>query len=547
MNKLIFRTLFMMIFGVLLFAYIFPWKTYDIHVPFTWKEYRLGLDLQWGIELDYKVDLDDAKKSEDYNKAKESEIIEWLKSIVDKRIESLNINDSVITSASYGWEQHIIVQIPLKWNSSLENQKNIEAAKQAIGKVVKIEFKELRWTITQDDKNQRKQLAQDILSEVTTSSYDFFVTANKYKLSKENIDIGTLDLEKIKQITDFEWEIASGIAGQVIEAKWVWNFSFDDGYWIVQWVVWDDSKVNSVNYIFVTASPSEWKPASDNTWRVLNDTYFKTSSVQFNEAFQPMIELTFNDEWADIFGELTSRLVGQPIAIFVGWENLTAPTVNEPILSGRAVITGDYTPESAKQLSTDINTWVVPAPIYLTSEQSIDSKLGSQSLQKLVLAWVVGFILIFIFLIYVYRISWLLASVSLFIYVMLILAIVKTLWIVLTLASVAGLILSIGMAIDANILIFERIKDEFKNTTSLVSASNQWFKKSWSAIWDSNITGFIVALILFIFGINLIKWFGLMLGLGILVSLVSVYWVSRVLVFLAAAEAKNKKYFIWKE
>ncbi len=546
MNKLVFRLFMMVVLGIMILWYVFPWSSYGITVPFTGKDYKLGLDLQWGIELDYKVDLEEAKQAEDFNSTKQNEIIEWLKSIIDKRIETLNINDSVITSANYGWEQHIIVQIPLKGNSSLENKKNIEAAKEAIGKVVKIEFKELRGEITESDRRERRELADTIFKEISNSGYDFFVTANKYKLSEENVDIGTLDLDRIKELTAFSGSIAPGLASEIITAKWIGTFSFDDGYWIVEWNS-GESWVDSVNYIYLTSEPSNWVSAADSTGRILNDSYFVNSSVQFNEAFQPMVELTFNSDGADIFGELTSRLVGQPIAIFVGWENLTAPTVNEPILSGRAVVTGNYTPESAKELSTNINTWVVPAPIYLTSEQSIDSKLGASSLEKLVIAWVTGFILIFLFLIYIYRISGLLASVSLFIYVMIILAVVKTLGITLTLASVAGLILSIGMAIDANILIFERIKDEFKNTTSLKEASRKWFKKSWSAIWDSNITGFIVALILFIFGINLIKGFWFMLGLGILVSLLSVYWVSRILVFLAAEVTSSKLNFIGKK
>lgn len=546
MKTLALRIFGMLLLVVILLAYIFPWSSYGITVPFSSREYRLGLDLQWGIELDYKVDLEEAKSKQDYNKSTETEIIEWLKSIIDKRIESLNINDSVITSASYGWEQHIIVQIPLKWNSSLENNKNIEAAKQAIGKVVKIEFKELRGEASEQDKQERKDLANTILAEVAASNYDFFVTANKYKISQENIDIGTLDLEKIKEVTQFDGEISAGLASEIIAADGVGNFSFDNGYWIVEWIE-TDGVVKNVNYIFVTAQPSVWKPAADSNGRVLTDAYFVASSVQFNEAFVPHIELTFNDQGAEIFGELTTRLVGQPIAIFVWWENLTAPTVNEPILSWRASVTGDYTPESAKQLSNDINTWVVPAPIYLTSQQSIDSKLWAASLEKLVIAGVAGFVLIFIFLIAIYRVSGLMASISLLVYVMILLSIIKMLGIVLTLASVAGLILSIGMAIDANILIFERIKDEFKNTTNLHTASEAGFKKSWSAIWDSNITGLIVSLILFIFGINLIKWFGLMLGLGIMVSLVSVYWVSRVLVFLVAKNTKNSRAFIGKK
>ena len=165
----------------------------------------------------------------------------------------------------------------------------------------------------------------------------------------------------------------------------------------------------------------------------------------------------------------------QQIAIFVGWELLTAPNVNEAIYSWKAVITGNYTSEEARELSQNINTWVVPAPIYLTSEQTIDSKLWSQSLEKLVVAGTWGFALILVFLIVVYRWAGCVAAVSLFLYVMMILSIVKLLGIVLTLASIAGLILSIGIAIDANILIFERIRDELKKWMDIPTATQSGF------------------------------------------------------------------------
>jgi preprotein translocase subunit SecD len=234
------------------------------------------------------------------------------------------------------------------------------------------------------------------------------------------------------------------------------------------------------------------------------------------------------------------------MAIFVWWELLTAPNINEPILTWRAVVTWRYDIPEANKLAMDINTWVVPAPIYLTSEKSIDSKLWKSSLNKLIYSGLTGFLLIFIFLIWIYRLSGFLASVALVLYVIIILAIVKILWITLTLASIAGLILSIWMAIDANILIFERIRDELNNWEKISQSAKIWFKKSWSAIWDSNVTGLIVAMILFIFWINMIKWFGLMLGLWILVSLFSVMWISRILIFLAAEKSKSTKVFLWK-
>ena len=507
--------------------FVFPWHNYGLNVPYTGKDYRLGLDLQWGIELDYKVDLEEVKKEEDYSNAKEQQIIEWLKSIIDKRVQTLNINDSVITSASYGWDQHIIVQIPLKGNDSFENKENIKKAKDAIGKVVKIEFKELRTEITEEDKAERKTIAEAILKEVQNSAYDFSVAADKAELVYENIEVGSSALvSEIYGLTD-----ETPKSNEIIETEW--------GFLILS-----ELKEDKYEYIFINKSPSAWKPAADSKGRILNDKYFVNSSVQFNQAYQPMVELVFNDDGAEIFGELTTKLVGQQIAIFVGGELLTAPNVNEPILSGKAVITGQYTPEEAKKLSTNINTGVVPAPIFLTSEKTIDSKLGAKSLEKLIVAGIAGFVIIFFFLIAIYRAAGVMASISLFLYVMLVLSIIKALGIVLTLASIAGLILSIGMAIDANILIFERIKVELGKGHKMKEAAKTGFKKSWSAIWDSNVTGFIVAMILFIFGINLIKWFGLMLALWIMVSLFTAMYVSRVLVIFLADTFTDKWLFI---
>ena len=526
MKNLLFRLLFILIAGGLLFIYIFPWSNYGIQMPFTGKDYRLGLDLQGWIELDYKVDLSEASQEEGYNNARENEIVEGLKSIIDKRVETLKINDSVITTATYAGEKHIIVQIPLKGNSSFENNENIQRAKEAIWKVVKIEFKEIRNEVTQEDIEQRYQIVTDIIQELETSEYKFSLTAEKFQNNYENVEIweswNIWDLFKIDELKSKE----------IIETE--------NGY-----LVLSELKGTVYEYIFVSKEPSMWKPAADSQGRILNDKYFVTSSVQYDQNFNAMVELVFNTEGAKIFGELTTRLSGQQIAIFVGWELLTAPNVNQPILTGKAVITGSYTWEEAKKLSNDINTWVVPAPIYLTSEKTIDSKIWAESLEKLVIAWISGFIIIFIFLISIYRFSGLIASIALLLYIVLVLTIIKAFGVVLTLASIAGLILSIGMAIDANILIFERIKVELKKGKNLVDSTSIWFKQSWSAIWDSNFTGLIVALILFVFGVNMIKGFGFMLAIGIVVSLFSAMWISRVLLILLAKTSKNKSSFIW--
>lgn len=293
--------------------------------------------------------------------------------------------------------------------------------------------------------------------------------------------------------------------------------------------------------IFVDERPSIWTLAKTLDGRALDERYLIRASVSFNQGFQPQVELLFNDEGAKIFGELTKRLVGQQLAIFVGGQLLTDPVVQTTISDGKAVITGNYTPESAKQLANDINTGIVPAPIYLTSERAIDAKIGADSLAVIVNAGLIGLAAIVAFLVWAYRVSGLLAGIALVIYAILLLAIVKFFGIVLTLASIAGMILSIGLAIDANVLIFERTKEALREGAELKRAIVSGFEKSWSAIWDSHITSLTSAVILYVFGISLIKGFGLMLGIGIVLSLFTAMWVSRILVLYAGESFEGRE------
>ncbi len=537
MKSLIFRLFLTFIGGCFILVFAMPWKYFGLEVPLSGPDYKLGLDLQWWIELDYKVDLSEVKQEEDYDSNRKKAVIEGLKSIIDKRVESLNINDSVITGASYGGEEHIIVQIPLKGNDAMQNSDNIERAKAAIGKVVKIEFKKARERITQEDIEKRKELAHSAYQKLTQKDIQFSVEAASYVNNYEKVSYGTL------------WDVNSEFTlvsstGTITESKpelWVKNTKGEEGY-----LIFANTDNHLQEYLFIAKEPSIWEAAADSKGRVLNDKYFSKASVQYNEAFTPMVELTFNSEWAEIFWELTKKMVGEPMAIFVGWEMLTAPRINEPILTGKAVITGNYTAQSAAKLATDINTWVVPAPIYLTSERTIDARLGQDSLKKIIFSWLLGFIAILVFLTVVYRFSWLIAALSLFTYIVITLAILKQFGIVLTLASIAGLVLSIGIAIDANILIFERMKDELRKKKSLREAQKSGFEKSFSAIWDANVTGLIVAIILFIFGINMIKGFGLILALGIIVSLFTVFFISRLFIRLLARTQVSEQNFIWK-
>lgn len=283
-------------------------------------------------------------------------------------------------------------------------------------------------------------------------------------------------------------------------------------------------------YMFFDEKPSTWKAAQTADGKILNDKYLVSAGVGFTQGGTPQVELTFNDEGKKIFAELTKRLLGKQIAIFVGGELLTAPTVQAVIPDGKAVITGQYTITEARELANNINTGIVPAPIYLTSERTIDAKIGSSALGEILYAGTIGLVALIIFLTIFYRVSGLLAGLALIIYTIILVALVKFFGPVLTLASIAGVILSIGLAIDANILIFERMREALRDGHPLEKAIHLGFDKSWTAIWDSHITSLSSAVILWIFGISLIKGFGLMLGIGIVLSLFTAMWVSRVLV-----------------
>lgn len=540
-------------FSIIIAIFLF---IFSIFYSLNWwlDSYKFGLDLSWWIELDYKIDLEEVKKQEDYDKEKENQIIEWLKSIVDKRVESLKINDSVISSASYWEERHIIVQIPLKWN--WDNEDNIKKAKEAIWKVVKIQFKELNLNISEEDIKERKEISERALEEIKNSEYDFWVTAKKYRDSTEKSSYWSYktNLETFTwKIKIDENEIKKWLVSEILESnedkteffsfeEWKISNFWWDWFWIINILdlSWDEIEFD---YLYFSKNPSEWKVAKDSEGRELTEEFFVRASAIQNE-FLWQVQLVFEKDWIEIFWDLTKRLVNKQLAIFVGGELLTAPYIRTPILDWIAVISWDYTSETANALANNINTWVIPAPIYLTSERSIDSKLWSNSLKELINSGILWILLIFVFLVYTYRLSGVVAGITIIIYTLLILSLVKIVWATLTLASVAGLVLSIWMAIDANILTFERIIDEIKKWKNLRDSTKIWFDKSWTAIWDTNITGLLIAFILFVFWINMIKWFGLMLWVWVVITLIVVVMFSKVLMIFLSEKTEDKAKFI---
>ena len=272
---------------------------------------------------------------------------------------------------------------------------------------------------------------------------------------------------------------------------------------------------------------------------------FQRATIKFDpNTNEPVIGLEFNDEGKKLFGEITTRNVGRQVAIYLDGQILSAPRVNEPITTGEAIITGKFSVEEAKDLAIRLNAGALPVPIKLIGQKNIGASLGEKSLGESMIAGFLGLLIVALFMLIYYRLPGLLAVFALLIYAGLSLAIFKLIPVTLTLAGVAGFIISVGMAVDANVLIFERMKEELRGGQNLLSACEEGFRRAWSSIFDSNITTLITCVILGYFGSSIIRGFAITLGLGVVVSMFTAVVVTRsFLQFIIVNRLVKKKLF----
>ncbi|MBI2170609.1 MAG: protein translocase subunit SecD [Chloroflexi bacterium] len=262
---------------------------------------------------------------------------------------------------------------------------------------------------------------------------------------------------------------------------------------------------------------------------------------------RPIVNVQFNSRGAKIFAELTTRLFAtnnttspDRFVVFLDEEEVIAPVVRQPILSGTAFIEGpDFTTERVRTISIQLESGRLPVPLELVQEQDVDATLGKDSLRKSLIAGAVGLGLTMLFMVLYYKASGVVATLALLIYTAMVLAIFKLIPVTLTLAGIAGFILSIGMAVDANVLIFERMKEELRVGRTLASAIEIGFSRAWTAIWDSNLTTIITSVILIWFGqrtgATLLAGFGTTLAIGVVLSMFSSVFISKLLLTLFAA------------
>jgi preprotein translocase subunit SecD len=274
----------------------------------------------------------------------------------------------------------------------------------------------------------------------------------------------------------------------------------------------------------------------------LTGRFVQRATLEFdNVTSEPKVVLTFNQEGRELFAEITRENVGEMLAIFLDGVPISTPVIREEIRDGSAVISGGFTPQEARDLVRDLNFGALPVPIALASTQSVGATLGEEVLDAGVMAGITGLILVALFLILWYRLPGLIAIVALATYIIIMLSIFKLIPVTLTAAGIAGFILSIGMAVDANILVFERLKEELKSGKRLTESIADGFSRAWPSIRDGNISSIITAIILFWFGTSMVQGFALVFGIGVLVSMLSALTITRTLLLAVTVDTVGRE------
>lgn len=380
---------------------------------------------------------------------------------------------------------------------------------------------------------------KEIKTEATPDNFTDLVKEHSTEPGAEQTggDLGWFSREDmVKPFSDTVFDNQEvGTISYVVETKFGFHLIYKQDEREVK-----EYKINEI--LLKTKKESEYtEPETDWKNTELTGKYMETANLQWDRTGQPQVSLQFDDKGADLFEKITERNIEEKVAIFLDGELISAPTVNEKISGGQAVISGKFTVQEAKELVKRLNEGALPVPITLISQKTVGPTLGSVSVQDSLKAGIAGLIVVVLFMLAIYRYPGLLAVISLSVYGVLVLAIFKLLSITLTLAGLAGFILSVGMAVDANVLIFERFKEELRKGKDVDTAIKEGFRRAWPSIRDGNISTLITCFILMEFTTTLVRGFAITLGLGILVSLFSAMIVTKNLFLLLPKKWLNKK------
>ncbi len=565
--------------------------------------FHLGLDLQGGVQLTYQADVSQIADAD------KDDVLEGIRDVIENRVNAFGVNEPVIQiNKTVDNDYQIIVE--------LAGVNNIDDAIKEIGDTPELQFKEQvaasasttesNLALLTEYNNSLKTKIEEIYTKINNGE-DFtslaktnntpisLSTSSDNSVGTENDgDLGWITQSTNAGIYEYVKDLSVGQVTKIIET--------DSEYAILKL---EDKKTSTsilasstdtskneykVRSIALTKMSSEELANSEYDWQntELTGANLDKAVLQFNPNDNtPEVALEFDEEGAKLFEEITTRNIGKPVAIYLDESPISVPTVDEAISGGKAVISGNFTVDEAKELVQRLKAGALPAPINLVNEKEVGSTLGSQSIFDSLKAGLIGLLLVALFMIIVYRLPGLLAVGSLLVYGVTVLTIFKALpvWVAiiialffvglmiymfnemklldvpitilflvvgvvllvcglnpvtLTLAGVAGFVLSIGMAVDANVLIFERMKEELRSGRSLKDSINEGIRRAWPSIRDGNITTLLICLILMFFGTGTLKGFGTTLFIGVSVSMFSAITITNVFLNLFLGKRVEK-------
>jgi protein-export membrane protein SecD len=288
-----------------------------------------------------------------------------------------------------------------------------------------------------------------------------------------------------------------------------------------------------------SASSSKEVTVGDFKPTILTGAYLEKSTLVFTQSNIPQVALKFNSEGSKLFAQLTKDNIGKQIAIFLDGYPISVPRVDEEITGGQAIISGSFTVLEAKDLVERLNSGALPVPVSLSSTSVVPATLGAKAIKDAIHAGELSFLLIALFMLLWYRVPGIIAVVALLSYVLMSLALFKFIPVTLTAAGLAGFVISIGIAIDANILVFERMKEELRAGKGFEESVRQGFERAWTSIRDSHLAAIIISIILFSLGTSVVKGFAFTFFLGAVISLISAQFISRVLLLLVIPKKRG--------
>lgn len=518
------------------------------------KSFRKGMDVAGGVRLSYKIDLDKYKQT--YTNTQEyvaitKNVKEIVLKNIDNRISQLGVSDYESYLQTIGDEEFIIVEIG--------GVSDLDQAKSIIWKTVELEFKIPYQGSGDEVRESRQLLAEELLKKSVASHTGMQLFANEYQ--EDQVFFTRYENQPLDQLPEIYREHPEVLSGReedsVYPALIEWLHSVIppvsgltttetriEGRVITRFLkqtvgtgvgmsgeLAPQVPLYSFDEIVITYTPTRMLAKDPVTNEILNGAYFKYAAISQSQTGLPVATITFDDKGKEIFCNLTTQIVGQQMAIFVGGNMVTAPVIREAICGWSAQIDGSFTPADAKALVQDLNEGALPAELILSNEEKVSPKLGQYALTGALYAGLVGLVAVFVYMSLMYGVrQGIVAVITLSFFLVVLFAFVKFIGYALSLSGLAAVLLSIGMGVDANVLIYERIKEEQHAGSRAQEAIAQGYSRSRTAIRDGNVTTALIGLLLLFVGTNLFKWFGTMMIITILVTLfVMVPFIKQVL------------------